>query len=196
MAHLWKCFFKIHNMSKQSSKFCLFYWSNNFNYLEFISSILWFIFWLYTGCTRQEIAIPITVVIIAILVFESYGLVKNSICLLQISFGLRCLQILVTLGLLIFVAIAEVYFIDEKWWNFTPKTQLILVCVLSVSLIYYGCKAIVLFKIRVLISPENFSGPTSKDENASPSTVWGFDGSFSVLKKRSINADPNIPKIP
>ena len=185
--------------SKPFSKFCLFYWSKNFNYLEFISSILWFIFWLYTGCTQVVIAIAITVGLMAILVFETYGLVQNSICLLQISFCLRCLQFLVTLGLLIFVAIAEFYLIDEKWWKVTPKTQLILACVLSFSLFYFCCKAIALFKIKVLISQENISGPTSGDreENGGKSpTFLGLNGSFSVLKKRSVTFDPKkIPKI-
>ena len=81
--------------------FCLFYWNTNFNYLELISSILWSIFWYYTGCIRAEIAFPISISIIAILLFESYGLIQKYISVIRISLIIRSLQILIALGLLI-----------------------------------------------------------------------------------------------
>ena len=138
--------------TRQSSMFCLFYWNMNFNYLELISSILWSIFWLYTGCIRPEIAFPISIFMIAILLFESYGLIKKHISVIRISLIIRSLQIWIALGLLIYVAITDVDSIDKEWWNFTSKTRLFLVCLLSFSLIYYICKAVSLFKIQKLMS--------------------------------------------
>ena len=138
--------------TRQSSMFCLFYWNMNFNYLELISSILWSIFWLYTGCIRPEIAFPISIFMIAILLFESYGLIKKHISVIRISLIIRILQIWIALGLLIYVAITDVDSIDKEWWNFTSKTRLFLVCLLSFSLIYYICKAVSLFKIQKLMS--------------------------------------------
>ena len=170
--------------SRQSSMFCLFYWNMNFNYLELISSILWYIFWFYTGCIRPEIAIPISVVMIAILVFESYGLFKKSIWVIRICFMLRSIQIMVVLGLLIFVAITKVYSIDEEWWKFTPETQLFLVCLLSFSLIYYVCKAVSLFKIQKLISGEIM-------ENLSTTTMQPKQTIFSINNK---SVDENFVK--
>ena len=137
--------------SSQSTMFCLFYWNTNFNYLELISSILWSIFWYYTGCIRAEIAFPISISMIAILLFESYGLIQKYISVIRISLSIRSLQTLIALGLLIFVAITDIHSVDEEWWNFTPKTQLFLVCLLSFSLIYYICKAVSLFKVQKLM---------------------------------------------
>ena len=91
---------------------------------------------------------------ITIVIFESYGLIKKSISMIRISFIIRSLQIIVAFGLLIYVAITDVYSIDEELWNFTPETQLILVCLLSFCLIYFICKAVSLFKIQKLVSQQ------------------------------------------
>ena len=147
-------------MARSSGEyFCILYWSKNLNILEFILCVLWFIFCSFTGCIHPEISIPIGISLIAIVVFELYGLITQSLWVNQISFILRCLQVLIDLGLLIFVAFMEVDTkIEEEnpiWWKFTSENKLKLVCLLSISLIYYICKAVLQFKISPSISHEN-----------------------------------------
>ena len=173
--------------------FCLFYWNTNFNYLELISCILWSIFWYYTGCIRAEIAFPISISMIAILLFESYGLIQKYISVIRISLIIRSLQILIALGLLIFVAITDIDSVDEKWWNFTPKTQLFLVCLLSFSLIYYICKAVSLFRIQKLMSlilkEENINNlPTTT--NAQQKTQTTFSLNYKYVDENMIHPLP------
>ena len=167
MEHFYSCLFKQKTspcqdhlaMARESSKFCIFYCSNNLNYLELNLYILWFIFWSYTGCQNLTLAVSITIGLISILIFEIYGLIKKSMSLVRISFIFRCIQILTALGLLIFVMITEVDIINEekfpKWWKFTYGTRLILGCLLTVGLIYYFSKAVLQFKIIGMISQEN-----------------------------------------
>ena len=173
--------------------FCLFYWNMNFNYLELISSILWSIFWLYTGCIRPEIAFPISIFMIAILLFESYGLIKKHISVIRISLIIRILQIWIALGLLIYVAITDVNSIDKEWWNFTSKTRLFLVCLLSFSLIYYICKAVSLFRIQKLMSlilrEENINNlPTTT--NAQQKTQTTFSLNYKYVDDNMIHPLP------
>ena len=179
--------------SIQSSMFCLFYWNMNFNYLELISSILWSIFWLYTGCIRPEIAFPISIFMITILLFESYGLINKYISVIRISLIIRSLQIWIALGLLICVAITDIDSIDIEWWDFKPKTQLILVCLLSFSLIYYICKAVSLFRIQKLMSlilkEENINNlPTTT--NAQQKTQTTFSLNYKYVDENMIHPLP------
>ena len=179
--------------SIQSSMFCLFYWNMNFNYLELISSILWSIFWLYTGCIRPEIAFPISIFMITILLFESYGLINKYISVIRISLIIRSLQIWIALGLLICVAITDVDSIDIEWWDFKPKTRLFLVCLLSFSLIYYICKAVSLFRIQKLMSlilkEENINNlPTTT--NAQQKTQTTFSLNYKYVDENMIHPLP------
>ena len=139
--------------------FCIFYWSKNLNILEFLLCILWCIFCSFTGCIRSEIAILPSIGLFVVVVYELYGLITKSLWVNRISFILRCLQVLTALGLLIFVAFMEVDTkIEEEnpiWWKFTSENKLKLVCLLSISLIYYICKAVLQFKISQSISHEN-----------------------------------------
>ena len=179
--------------SIQSSMFCLFYWNMNFNYLELISSILWSIFWFYTGCIRPEIAFPISIVMIAILLFESYGLINKYISVIRISLIIRSLQIWIALGLLICVAITDIDSIDIEWWDFKPKTQLILVCLLSFSLIYYICKAFSLFRIQKLMSlilkEENINNPPTTT-NGQQKTQTTFSLNYKYVDENMIHPLP------
>ena len=173
--------------------FCLFYWNMNFNYLELISSILWSIFWFYTGCIRPEIAFPISIFMITILLFESYGLIKKHISVIRISLIIRSLQIWIALGLLICVAITDVDSIDIEWWDFKPKTRLFLVCLLSFSLIYYICKAVSLFRIQKLMSlilkEENINNlPTTT--NAQQKTQTTFSLNYKYVDENMIHPLP------
>ena len=174
--------------------FCLFYWNMNFNYLELISSILWSIFWLYTGCIRPEIAFPISIFMIAILLFESYGLIKKHISVIRISLIIRSLQIWIALGLLICVAITDVDSIDIEWWDFKPKTQLILVCLLSFSLIYYICKAVSLFRIQKLMSlisqEENINNLPSNTNTVHQKNQTKFSINYKYVDENTIHPLP------
>ena len=147
--------------SQQSTSkwFCIFYWSKNLNIVEFIICILWFILCSFSGSIHPEIAILPSVGLITVVVFELYGLITKSIWVNRISFIFRCLQFLTALGFLIFVAITEVdTSVEEEnpiYWEFPMKNKIILVCLLSISLFYYICKAVLQFKISRLISREN-----------------------------------------
>ena len=149
------------NMSGQSTTkwFCIFYWSKNLNCLEFFLCVLLFTLCSLTGNIRPEIAISLSLGLIAVVVCELYGLITKSLWVNRISFILRCLQVLTALGLLIFVAFMEVDTkIEEEnpmWWKFTSENKLKLVCLLSISLFYYICKAVLQFKISQSISHEN-----------------------------------------
>ena len=150
--------------------FCISYWSKNLNILEFILCVLWFIFYSFTGCIHHEIGIPIGIGLIAIVLFELYGLITKSIWVNRISFILRCLQVLTTLGFLIFVAITNVdTSVEEenlKWWKFTKKNKETLVCLLSIIAFLYICKVVLQLKISQLISQENMEKlPTAVKQN-------------------------------
>ena len=139
--------------------FCILYWSKNLNILEFILCVLWFTLCSFTGCIRPEIAISLSVGLIAVVVCELYGLITKSIWVNRISFIFRCLQVLTALGVLIFVVIMEVDTKIEaenpKWWKFTKKNKKILLWLLSIISIFYISKAILLLKISRLIFQVN-----------------------------------------
>ena len=150
--------------------FCISYWSKNLNILEFILCVLWFIFYSFTGCIHHEIGIPIGIGLIAIVLFELYGLITKSIWVNRISFILRCLQVLTALGFLIFVAITNVdTSVEEenlKWWKFTKENKETLVCLLSIIAFLYICKVVLQLKISQLISQENMEKlPTAVKQN-------------------------------
>ena len=176
-------------MARNTSRFCIFYWSNNLNYLELNLYILWFIFWSYTGCQNLTLAISITIGLISISVFEIYGLIKKSMWLVRISFILRCIQMLTAMGLLIFVIIIQVDIKNNeekfaKWWKFTYGTRLILGCVLTIALIYYILKAMLQFKISGKISQENMENlPMTTDIQQNQTT-------FSITGKK-VNPPPD-----
>ena len=180
-------------MARKTSKFCIFYWSNNLNYLELNLYILWFIFWSYTGCQNLTLAISITIGLISISVFEIYGLIKKSMWLVRISFILRCIQTLTALGLLIFVIIIQIDIKNEekfaKWWKFTYGTRLILGGLLTFALIYYILKAMLQFKISGRISQEKMENLPMTSNIQEDQTTFSITG-----KKLNPPPDPVILK--